>query len=442
MPQLNLFPVTDSVTNNNAIDSPFLPIPDCPPAPNHHLGVQYYIPEWDDRIDPGYNFLSDTPSPGRDPSGDIYAHQLYPKPNYDGVLVSKIICDKTKSKRIAIAAQGIHQFIRFSGPIMGDCGAFGYIKEEVPPYNTPEILEYYQTCGFDFGVSIDHLIVGPFAQPGVREQRYALTLSNAREFLEQHRSGGYSFTPIGVVQGWSPQTYASAAQALIAIGYDYLAIGGIARAPTKEILEILQAIRPHLTPTTRLHLFGVGRFHAVPAFRHLGVTSFDSASLLRQAWLGSDSNYHTVSGKKYAAIRIPQVDGLRAKKIISAGAADRSTLQILEQSALQAIREFDTGKLGLESALEALLEYDQWLDTPTGGDATAIALAQAKRRQQHQRLYRELLEEKPWKHCGCTVCQNIGVEVVIFRGNDRNRRRGFHNTYTFYQQLQKVLGKT
>ena len=25
------------------------------------------------------------------------------------------------------------------------------------------------------------------------------------------------------------------------------------------------------------------------------------------------------------------------------------------------------------------------------------------------------------------VCKQIGVEVIIFRGADRNRRRGFHN---------------
>ena len=32
-----------------------------------------------------------------------------------------------------------------------------------------------------------------------------------------------------------------------------------------------------------------------------------------------------------------------------------------------------------------------------------------------------------------------GIDVVIFRGNNRNRRRGFHNTYVFYQLLQRAL---
>ncbi|QYO67335.1 hypothetical protein [Leptolyngbya sp. 7M] len=45
----------------------YLAIPPCPPAPNVHLGMQYYIPEWDDRVDPNYDFLTDTLTPGRDP---------------------------------------------------------------------------------------------------------------------------------------------------------------------------------------------------------------------------------------------------------------------------------------------------------------------------------------------------------------------------------------
>jgi hypothetical protein len=32
-----------------------------------------------------------------------------------------------------------------------------------------------------------------------------------------------------------------------------------------------------------------------------------------------------------------------------------------------------------------------------------------------------------------------GVEIIIFRGNNRNRRRGFHNTYVFYRLVQEIL---
>jgi len=200
---------TLEVEDEDVEDSEFLPIPEVPAAANLHLGMQYFIPEWDDHVDPGYDFLNNRLTPGRDPYADeVYAHQIYPTPNYDGILVSKVVVDSSKKKRARVEAVGIHNFIRFPGKVMGDCGAFGYIKEDVPPYNTTEILDYYQNLGFDFGVSIDHLIVGPFAQPGIRERRYELTKRNAQDFLEKHQMGGYTFTPIGVAQGWSPETYA------------------------------------------------------------------------------------------------------------------------------------------------------------------------------------------------------------------------------------------
>jgi hypothetical protein len=216
----------------------FLPIPDMPPAPNRHLGMQYFIPEWDDRVDPGYNFLTDKATEDRDPyTNDAYAHELYSTPNYDGILVSKIVVDQNKKKRSRIESVGIHKFLRFSGPIMGDCGAFGYIEEDEPPYETDEILDYYETLGFNYGVSIDHLVVGPFAQPGVREQRYELTLKNAEDFLKRHREKGYQFTPIGVAQGWDPESYAEAVKANIAIGYDYIALGKLDKAKTLKLLK-------------------------------------------------------------------------------------------------------------------------------------------------------------------------------------------------------------
>lgn len=417
-----------------------IPIPALPPAPNLHLGMQYFIPEWDDRVDPYYDFLRDALTPNRDPyKDDIYAHQIYSPPNYNGILVSKGIVERSKKKKAQIEEVGIRKFIRFPGQVMGDCGAFGYIKEEVPPYNTEEILEYYQRIGFDYGVSIDHLIVGPFAESGTREKRYELTIKNAKEFIQKHRTGGYKFTPIGAVQGWSPESYAKAVKAYIEMGYEYIGLGGLARTPSKEILEILECIHPHLTPNTKLHLFGVGRLNAVPVFRHLGVTSFDSASPLRKAWLDSAANYHTFDGKTYAAIRIPNVDraGVRIKRVLEAGISDQETLKRLEENALNTLREFDANRATKKSTLDALLALDELLELPRNGQVNPQE--KARRLERHAQMYQELLEEKPWKKCDCVICQEIGIEVVIFRGNDRNRRRGFHNTYIFHKRFNGLL---
>ena len=424
----------------DAEESEFLAIPDVPPAANVGLRMQYYIPEWDDHVDPGYDFLNSQLTLGRDPYEDeVYAHQIYPTPNYDGILVSKVVIENSKRKRQRVEDAGIHKFIRYQGPIMADCGAFGYIKEEVPPFDTDEILEYYQNFGFNLGVSIDHLIVGGFAVPGIREMRYEITMKNAAEFIQKHQERGYSFTPIGVAQGWDPQTYADAVKENIRLGYEYVAIGGIARAPSTQIIEILKAVRPHLKSNTKLHLFGVARLKAIPAFRHLGVTSFDSASALRRAWLGAGANYHARDGNMYTAVRIPPVDGhgVRIKRLLEANVSDRDTFKILERNALKSLRAFDAGNLGVEDTLKNLLAYDELLELPTDGEVAPAD--QAKRRGKHEKMYRTLLAEQPWKTCGCVICQEIGVEVVIFRGNDRNRRRGFHNTHIFYERFQHLL---
>ncbi|MEA5506970.1 tRNA-guanine transglycosylase DpdA [Halotia wernerae UHCC 0503] len=411
-----------------------------PRAVNTHLRMKYFIPEWDDKVDIGYKFLLDESSLNRNAyRDDVYAHEIYSQPNYDGILVSKVVVDKIKNKRADIEKLGgIRNFVRFPGEIMGDCGAFGYIKLEVPPYNTVEILDYYEKLKFDYGVSIDHLIVGPFAEPGVREKRYNLTLQNAEEFISKHQKIGYTFTPIGVAQGWNPETYADAVKKLVEMGYDYIAIGGVARTPTIEILEILKEVYQNLTPNTRLHLFGVGRIDALPYFCHLGVTSFDSASPLRKAWFDAVENYHTLSGKAYAAVRIPFVDkqSPRIKHLLLEG-YERETLRQLEQEALKAIREYDKGNISLDESLEKLLAYDELLELPRDGKVTPTA--KARRLRQHTQLYRELLEIKPWQECECKICQDYGVETIIFRGNDRNRRRGFHNTYVFYQRFQEFL---
>lgn len=411
-----------------------------PPSCNQDLPMQYFIPEWEDKVDAGYDFLDDKFSPKRNAyTDDIYAHEIYQKPNYHGVLVSKVVIDKRPSKKNDIEkVGGIHNFIKFPGEIMGDCGAFGYIKEEEPPYTTVEILDYYEKLQFNYGVSIDHLIVGQFAEPGVREKRYDLTLRNAEEFISKHSSLGYSFKPIGVAQGWNPEKYAEAVKKLIEMGYDYIALGGLARAKTKEILEVLQGLYGHLTPKTKLHLFGVGRIDAIPYFRHLGVTSFDSASPLRKAWFDAKENYHTVSGTTYAAVRIPFVDKHSPRiKYLLENSYTHESLKQLEQNALNAIREYDRGNLSIDDALKALLEFDELLELPRDGKVCSVATA--RRLKQHTRMYRELLENKPWKECECVICQQVGVESVIFRGNDRNRRRGFHNTYVFFKRFEEFL---
>ena len=90
-------------------------------------------------------------------------------------MVSKAIVDGkpnaagkyTLAQRNRLYREGVRQFFRLdatAGPrlaTMGDCGAFSYISEEVPPYSPDEVIDFYAECGFDLGVSVDHVIYSP-----------------------------------------------------------------------------------------------------------------------------------------------------------------------------------------------------------------------------------------------------------------------------------------
>lgn len=409
---------------NSAVDY-VIELPDSWRQKPHRNKLAYFIPEWDDLVDPDYDFETDTHSGGGgDWSNEVYAHQMYPAPNYDGILISKVVAEKSKKKAERINRLGVHRFLRVPRdfPIMGDCGAFGYINEYAPPYTTEEILSYYTRLDFDFGVSIDHFAIGDEAD---RLRRYQLTIENAKDFLKEHKKLGLSWTPIGAVQGWDEGSFVKAAKQYVAMGYKYIALGSMVRRRTPEILSIAEAVRKVIPAETRVHLFGVARLNAIQDFIRAGINSADSAAALRNAWMGTGKNYLTLQGAQYSAIRVPEAEkSFRAKRMVSEGRASIDQVKRLDKACIDAMHAYDRGAATVDEALEVLHEYDQ-LITPDRPDNLA--------------LLRHTLEAMPWKHCPCDICRKDGIDVIIFRGNNRNRRRGFHNTYAFYQLFQRAV---
>jgi hypothetical protein len=415
--------------------------------PSHKL--QFFLPESDDLVDPDFNFLADAYGPGRNaPSTDIYAHQIFPEPNFDGVLVTKSGI-KPKKEAAILQAGGIQQFLRLPNdtPVMGDCGAFQFVAEDDPPYASEELCDYYVRLGFDFGITLDHLILefDPSydeghslfrAEPTEKMQhRYRISIDNAKEMLRLVRNKNLSFTPVGSVQGWSPDSYHAAATELIEAGFDYIALGGLARASNNDIIPTLQRLTPLFKESgVRVHFLGVARHNILDVFMESGITSCDSASTILQAFKSNKDNYHT-AGKAYTAIRIPAVKGdasPKVRKLLQSFSVhgDRegfekreNELHELEQKALLAIREYAARKVDLSEAMKHLTLYeDQFADE-----------------KKYYPLFEETLRDRPWEQCPCTICQQIGVDVVILRGNNRNRRRGFHNTHVFYQQFKDYV---
>ncbi|UTF55582.1 queuine tRNA-ribosyltransferase tRNA-guanine transglycosylase [Natronosalvus rutilus] len=373
------------------------------------------------------------------------------------------------------------------------------------------------------------------------EFRYQLTLNNAREMKELYDANDYSFRLMVAIQGWDPISYARAAEQVLERGYQYIGIGGVAGSNAARIRDIVtgvgNAVKEHeRTRKTRVdtHVFGFAKTDAFDAIGQTGMSSFDSASMLRSAWTGGD-NYHLDSERRYDALRVrfgSNRDSLEK----------RIQIALRGQELLHSLRAFDEGELiskairawvtDAERALDGLAPYlkthrhddayDQRLlrdieehfrddyeygrelrasfsrplrnavikllrdDNPKSPldfdkyqslidtareqfDGTFPRMAETiEQREKYsgdtgtfdqiwllvedyaswigdERLleeYKRLLREEPWKECDCRICREHGIEVAIFRANNRNRRRGFHNTKRFYDQFREALPKT
>jgi hypothetical protein len=408
-----------------------------------------------DFVDPDFDFVRDrSATTRRAHQDDDYPHEHLEQAPYDGLLVSRAIVGGGRrtgkysdAQSMRFHREGARAFLRFpesrypNSIIMGDNGAFTYRNEAEPPYTVDDTLEFYEDGGFTHGCAVDHLVFD-FIEDGappsaIAKARTELTLTLAAEFLPAARRLGASFTPVGVVQGWSPDSMADAARQLVQIGYDYIAVGGMVPLQIDQIERALAAIRAQIPDRVRLHLLGFGKTDDLPRVAKYGVASFDTTSPLLRAFKDAKRNYYSSDREGrlqyYTAIRIPQA--LESSKTINAsktGRLDQDALLRLESAALTEVRRFAARECEVETALEAVMAYGRYAlwdvrSTEAQNERRMEALAEA---------YRITLTDRPWTGCACRVCRESGVEALIFRSSNRNKRRGFHNLHVFYNHLR------
>lgn len=401
--------------------------------------MRFYFPDSQDLVSPSYDFHHDEYPPTRvRQRDDLYAHEVLDAPPYSGLLVSKSIVDGaakgagkyTGAQRARLYRLGVQRFFRLPVGLesLGDNGAFNYVDEQVPPVTVDETLDFYEGCGFDAGVSVDHIIFGydPLARldnvdPAWAERR-RITLRLAEEFIARVTEQKLQLQPVGAAQGWSPASFADSVRELQGMGYRRIALGGMVPLKTKDILDCLQAIDTVRLPTTELHLLGVTRVEAMDAFSEYGVTSFDSTSAFRQAFMDDRNNFH-MEHESFVALRVPQVDGNPAlKRAILAGRVSQREAVSQERECLRALREFDGSDRAIHRALTELDTYE--------------SICQVKKRNLIE--YERTLTAAPWSVCGCSLCRHLGIEIAIFRGTERNKRRGFHNMSVLASKMKKL----
>lgn len=405
--------------------------------------MEFFFPDSQDYVSPHFDFESEEQPVHRiRQRDDQYAHEVLRGIPYDGILISKAIVDGSvrgagnysTAQRQRIFRLGAHRYFRaetskFRLPIMGDCGAFTYAAEPEPPYTVNEVVDFYQSLGLDLGISVDHIVFGFISEEKKKKgiqpnedwfRRRELTIQLAADFIREVKARKRPFEPIGVAHGWDLASYQLSVKELQDIGYTRISMGGMVPLKTEDILNVLGAVSDIRNRETKLHLLGITRTESMPNFAKFGVTSFDSTSPFRQAFMDARDNYYILN-RTYTAIRVPQVNGnVSLKKRILAGHIDHQEVRRIERSCLGLLRSFDRGEAKIDDVIKSLRAYEMIYDS-RGIDRSAQS--------------REVLEEAPWKTCKCGICETVGIEVILFRGSERNKRRGFHNLAVFRERL-------
>lgn len=364
------------------------------------MKLKYILPDWDDIVDPLYDFEKEKHSSQYSQDRFKYGARLWEllgEDVIDGVLIS-LSTIMGKYQKI-LEAGGARKFLKLPSKmeLVGDCGAWQYKDEELPPFKPEEVLEYYEALGVDYGVSLDHI---PFFKDPQR--RLEITFNNAVEMYRRWREKGYRYVLLGAVQGITVDDYEKFLSRLYKAGYRHFAVGGLAKRNTQFIDTLIARIKKFSKThkIERIHFLGVTRFSLIPQMNKLleyvEEVSFDSSTMLRTAWTRQLHNYFTVDGKAYTAIRVADAD------------------------LLDKLRKYDRGELTYDEVAQELKKR-----------------LSATEQCHYLPQYLANLRDRPWKKCPCSICRTIGIDVVIFKGNDRNRRRGFHNVYVFSTILKQ-----
>lgn len=412
----------------------------------------YFFPDWDDFVYEPFNLDEDKYLEGE----KTYAHEICGnRIPFDGILLSL--------SHLHLNKGALHRFDNGNGDrvrlrtrlripkhilLFGDCGAFSYASEPKPPFSPEYAAELYHKFGFDIGASVDHIPLplitvqnadgskyNKILSESTRYRRMLLTRDNAEKFLSVCKRRNYKFTPLGVIQGIGVKSYIDRLHEYIDMGYKHIAIGGLVPRSDNKILEILSAARYALQLRTRssreniwIHLFGILRPKIQPIFKELGVSSFDSASYFRKAWLRSDQNYLAPDGNSwYGTIRVPISTSTPMRQAAVDNGLSVKKLAEMEDKCLKAIEKCDSNPSAAKQVIKSIDKYGPLLERK-GED------------NHFSKKHALLLKDRPWEKCSCPFCRSAGMHVVIFRGASRNKRRGLHNTWIFYHKVLHGTG--
>jgi queuine tRNA-ribosyltransferase len=215
-------------------------------------------------------------------------------------------------------AGGLHRFIGWNKPILTDSGGYQVfslnelrkIEEEGVTFKshldgsahafTPEsVVQIQRQLGSDIMMVLDECAPFP-SEPEYAKRSNALTIRWAERCKLAFESGkelyGHSQALFGIVQGSTyPEIRQQSAQALVNIGFDGYAIGGLAVGEPADVMySIIDVCEPLLPANQPRYLMGVGTpINLLQAIAG-GVDMFDCVLPTRN---GRNANFFTRGGQ-------------------------------------------------------------------------------------------------------------------------------------------------
>lgn len=208
---------------------------------------------------------------------------------------------------------GLHRFMNWNRPILTDSGGFqvfslaglrkitedgvkfqshldGGVKHFITPEDTVAIQE---ALGADIIMAFDECTPYPATRDYAQES-LERTIRWAERCKKSKADTGQAL--FGIVQGGMyPDLRRRAAEALVEIGFDGYAIGGLSVGETKQMMyEMIEAVVPHLPEQSPRYLMGVGTPEDLLEAVERGIDMFDCVMPTRNARNGT---FFTSTGK-------------------------------------------------------------------------------------------------------------------------------------------------
>ena len=175
-------------------------------------------------------------------------------------------------------------------PCLWDCGAWSYRDKEIPKIKRNLVtatwaFEQYTLLAQpgDLVVAPDHMLI-PNTDHAARRR---FNQESAAQFIAHTQGTG--LIPMACIHGTTVDERVTHARELCAMGYEHLALGGLAgRASQKRVvLEIVEHIRAAIPQDIWLHVLGLSAPFYYKEWLRLGINSCDGASQFKQAFSGT-----------------------------------------------------------------------------------------------------------------------------------------------------------